>query len=340
MDDNREEEHTANTALCTLCSRAQALISEIYRLKARISPLIRRARRGKRTPVYALPPSCRTASRMSSIRSKIQSTKACSSTSSTSRCDRALGCKPLRCTGAEPRQTAPPDSTRRAAEPGGVRRARGGEQRAPGPVGALRLPANADRGLAARSAGLSTLRPPRETSQRLLLTDRRCIRARLRLSSHRTCSASLLPRQDELRENYLPLLERYFQARAGAAKPEARTPRRAARSAASPGPRPRLSAQLFDRVVRYHQDAIRFLEDLQARAGRARARLSAPRRTRLRASPAPRGRRLPCASPILRWRSREVRELGLADASPPYPTPHPHTPRRRGCTSSTPSRAS
>lgn len=32
--DNREEEHTANTALCTLCSRAQALISEIYRLKA------------------------------------------------------------------------------------------------------------------------------------------------------------------------------------------------------------------------------------------------------------------------------------------------------------------
>lgn len=29
----REEEHTANTALCTLCSRAQALISEVYRLK-------------------------------------------------------------------------------------------------------------------------------------------------------------------------------------------------------------------------------------------------------------------------------------------------------------------
>ena len=30
---NEEEEHTANTALCTLCSRAGALISEINRLK-------------------------------------------------------------------------------------------------------------------------------------------------------------------------------------------------------------------------------------------------------------------------------------------------------------------
>jgi hypothetical protein len=38
----REEEHTANTALCTLCSRAQALISEVYRLKVRSLPILYR----------------------------------------------------------------------------------------------------------------------------------------------------------------------------------------------------------------------------------------------------------------------------------------------------------
>lgn len=110
----QDEEHTANTALCTLCSRAQALISEVLRLKDRLPDVFYPEQNPKFAPVLF---------------------------------------------------------------------------------------------------DFKYLKTPEVFDERV------------------EASSELLDLWDELRENFMPLIERYFQ--------------------------------LFDRVVRYHYDAVRFLEDLQ-----------------------------------------------------------------------------